>query len=1308
MNKVNVKLFAILLAAGVVLAGGLLVLHALQSGRIADALLWQARRAEEQGDLKKAAQYLQRYLEFEPEDQGERAHLGRVLADPKLASNYQAREQALFVLEQVVARDAGRHDLRRPLVRVATELEQFDAAGAHLDVLEKNFPKDGQVQYLRARWYEAQKKDDEAEGCLDRAVALAPRQTRYAVRLVNLLRRRLDRLAPADRPGEAAKKAEDLLARALRRAPRDADVLLAAAGLAHSLGDPAKAEGFLARGLRLYPKNPRFYELQANLQIRENKRDLAIVRLQEGLKKVPGKNDINLLWTLANLLLDDIKPADPGPGLKKAAAQIAKLRQADCLPDWVTFLEARLDIARGDWARAARSLERIRPKLEKEKAISAQVNLYLGRCYVELDEPRGRLLAYQRAVKNDPTAVVAYTGLAAAQLALGDGEGALKTYQKLRTVEGAPFSAWTETVRLLLARERRQKGRPPAAVDKALAEAERKQRRAPEDQKERQEIDWNLLRADVLTARNQVARAEKLLEEAAREKPAVEYQTALIALAENQGDVAKAGQLLDDAEKRFPDQVEVMLARARFLVNRDGVGARAALASLARGLDGLKAPERVTVLTGLAEASYRIGAQAQSAALLARVARERPKDLLTRLRLFDLYQRIGNAAGVDRVLGEIKRIEGSQGTWWQYGRATQLIDLAKKGARDRDRLLTEAQRLLTEVAARKSHWSAVPLAKARIEELRGNEVQAQTYYQEAMNLREKDQRVVSQLVEEGRFLAARGERSAEAERKLRRATRVAGRVSETWVSLVKYLAATGQRGKARETIAEARKYLSESRSDRREVTLGRCYEAVGDVREAEKCFRFLLQRSGADVASARAVASFYMRVGRAEKAEPLLRDIVDGKIKAADADVAWARRGLAMVLATGGSYPRFKEALRLVGLRLEDDGQLREDRKEPLGERDETQRARARVLAAQTGRAFRRKSIALLEDLSKRQKLEPDDQYLLAQLYEAGGRENWPRVEKLLRALAARPAQDPLHLAHFAQGLLLHRKFQEAADCIKKLEALEQMRRVPAGGYGSVELRARALELKGDYAGALALLKKFASGDRARPEPILVYAGYLARRRRLDDALDQCQRAWRVGPPEMVGGACLALLRTTEPSPAQCRRVGAWLDAAIARDDKSIVLQVQKADLLDLWGKYPQAEALYRKVLGRNPTNGMALNNLAWLLAERKHNGKAALPLIAKAIELYGPKAELLDTRATVYLAMGRSQEAIADLRKALEDGPSAGRYFHLSRAYLKARQPEEALKAFRLAKAAGLEPKGLHPVERLAYREVAEKLDQK
>src|SRR5271165_2891153 len=105
MKKVNYKLLLILLASVSLFGGGLFLVHYLQSGRISSALLWQADRAKEKGDLKKTVRFLKRYLEFEPNDLEKRAYLGRTLADPELARNGQAREEALFVLEQVVNKD---------------------------------------------------------------------------------------------------------------------------------------------------------------------------------------------------------------------------------------------------------------------------------------------------------------------------------------------------------------------------------------------------------------------------------------------------------------------------------------------------------------------------------------------------------------------------------------------------------------------------------------------------------------------------------------------------------------------------------------------------------------------------------------------------------------------------------------------------------------------------------------------------------------------------------------------------------------------------------------------------------------------------------------------------------------------------------------------------------------------------------------------------------------------------------------------------------------------------------------------------
>src|SRR5207253_903230 len=106
-------------------------------------------------------------------------------------------------------------------------------------------------------------------------------------------------------------------------------------------------------------------------------------------------------------------------------------------------------------------------------------------------------------------------------------------------------------------------------------------------------------------------------------------------------------------------------------------------------------------------------------------------------------------------------------------------------------------------------------------------------------------------------------------------------------------------------------------------------------------------------------------------------------------------------------------------------------------------------------------------------------------------------------------------------------------------------------------------------------------------------------------------------------------------------------------------LLLQLADLRDLEGRLPEAEALYRQVLDRQPRNVVALNNLSWMLAQKPDRSAEALPLIDRAIETSGPVAELLDTRSTVYLALGRGDRAVADLEAATQDAPTATRYFH-------------------------------------------------
>ncbi len=126
-------------------------------------------------------------------------------------------------------------------------------------------------------------------------------------------------------------------------------------------------------------------------------------------------------------------------------------------------------------------------------------------------------------------------------------------------------------------------------------------------------------------------------------------------------------------------------------------------------------------------------------------------------------------------------------------------------------------------------------------------------------------------------------------------------------------------------------------------------------------------------------------------------------------------------------------------------------------------------------------------------------------------------------------------------------------------------------------------------------------------------------------------------------------------------------------------------------------------MLSKEPNNAIALNNLAWLLSQQRDRNDEALALIARAVQGYGRRAELLDTRAMVLLKLGRTEEALADLREVTGDMPTAPRLFHLARALHSTRDRDGAGRALKQARALGLAPDKLHPVEQKDCRAMLE-----
>jgi tetratricopeptide (TPR) repeat protein len=565
----------------------------------------------------------------------------------------------------------------------------------------------------------------------------------------------------------------------------------------------------------------------------------------------------------------------------------------------------------------------------------------------------------------------------------------------------------------------------------------------------------------------------------------------------------------------------------------------------------------------------------------------------------------------------------------------------------------------------------------------------------------------------------------EAYSRFKQAIALAPAEPEPYVALVQFLAARGKGDEAKRVIDEAGKALP---AEKAPLALAQCYDSIGLTTEARKQFDEAVKQRPGDVGVLRAAAEFYLKTGQIDAVAPILRVVAEGRVQASPENVAWARRGLAVVLSASMDYEKFKEALRLVGLKLDDTGQLA--REATKGDSTDSLRAKARVLATQTGqRQFRERAIEYLEEMGRRGSLLPDDKYILAHLYDAANA--WPKSREQLKELTlpVGPGEQPRYLAHapqymhrYALGLLRNGDYQEAGRVLDCLDKLEQQQHVKEGTFGTVELKAQLWEKTGQGDKAVSMLTEYAARNRETKNMILVVVGSLVRQKRYDEALALLEKEIATCRPEAAGAAYISLLNEMDPSDEQCLRAEGWIKNQLVKAEAELrrkseprdvlelrdtvtVLRLHLARLYDLRGRYPEAEAMYREVLRDHQTNVLALNNLSWLLAQRSGDGKAALELIDRAITNMGRRADLLDTRGVVYLALGEPDKALADFKEAAADERTPTRLFHLARAQFEAKDRATAARTLQDAKKAGLEPTKLHPVEQLSCRNLMAEL---
>ncbi len=1144
------------------------------------------------------------------------------------------------------------------------------------------------------------------------------------------------------------------VARARELAPDDSDVTVCVAQLDQLEGRTAESRAALKAGLEQHPQDVGLYRAAAALEMGAGERKLAADALRLAVKKLPPAARAEFLWSLTHLLIEG-----GDEDRAEAATLIAQMRRSAGPSATTDYLQARLMMAETKPAEAARLLERARPILGDAPEVGEQIDLCLGRCYEQLGEPARQKEAYERLAKRGVKSLPAMLGLAASEAAVGNLDAAIAHFRDAAALPGAPPEAGFARVRLLIVRNReRPREADWNAVTAALADVEKAQPGSP---------DVVLLRAEALAAQDKTDEAKQSLETACAADPdykAPRLRLALAALLARRGDDAGARRVLNEASRRGGDTADLREALAGYWAGQPREMAAEPLARLTAGLEKWSAEDQSRALRAVAAARLRHGDLREAEELCGRVAAlpGEEKDVGLRLLLCELAVKSDNAAGIRAALDDLRRIEGGEGPAWCYAEAMRLKSEAKRGGPD---LLAEARRRLDQAASQRAGWTALILAKAEVAELQNRPEEAIAQYKEAMRLGERGERISRRLVELlyrqqryreaqdevarlrrqgssvpklglleaelslhnrdplkaaqlaaaaapadskdyrdvlwlGQILAASPDKTAEAEAALRRALELEEKVPETWVALIQFLAVRGKTKEAQDVLARAETRLA---GDRRPLALAPCHEALGQLDKAQEQYREALKSRGDDVGVLRTVSGFYLRWLQPQAAEPLLRRIIDRKVQATDDDVAWAKLGLAVVLATRGDYAGFVEGAALVGLKV-DGGRPVEDG--PAGEDSiERRRARAHVLAARPGRALHGKAVELLESLDAQQGLQPGDRFLLAQLYEVDAA--WVKAEDHLRKLSETFGRQPAYLAHYADILLRQDKPDTARPIVERVEALEKERKVEAGAFGSVDLRARLLEATGAGARALALLSDHAARAGAPPEDVLLPINSLVRQKQYEKALELTEQAWRTKcSPEALAGVHLTVLRAGSVRGAPVDRAEGLFRAALTAAPRSANLLFALAGVEDLRGRFTEEEAYYRRVVAVDANNVRALNNLAWLLALRGRKGDEALPLIQHAIEVAGPRADLLDTRALVYLAMERADKAKADLTAAIDDTPTATRYLHLARVCQMAGDSDGATAALKEAKARGLRRAQLHPAELAAGTKLLEGID--
>jgi tetratricopeptide (TPR) repeat protein len=292
------------------------------------------------------------------------------------------------------------------------------------------------------------------------------------------------------------------------------------------------------------------------------------------------------------------------------------------------------------------------------------------------------------------------------------------------------------------------------------------------------------------------------------------------------------------------------------------------------------------------------------------------------------------------------------------------------------------------------------------------------------------------------------------------------------------------------------------------------------------------------------------------------------------------------------------------------------------------------------------------------------------------GQKKFGDSRQLLTSMIKTSPNSPDVLFQLGVVSLAETKYSEAFDAFQRSYQLN-----PANSRGLMGMvETNMAQNKREE--ALALLKQESDKAPNRLDLLVAYGNTAVRSGKFDLAIGTYQRVLGAleKEPKKQGDIWLRIGETYRLKGDLANAVTALQKARESLPSSTIVLSTL-ALVLDGAGRRAEARQVYEATLKLQPDNGVALNNLAYLLAENGGNLDEALSKAQRAKQLLPNLFEVSDTLGWIYLKKNQSDDAIRIFTELVAKQPTHATYrFHLAMAYNQKGDKNKALEQLKEA----------------------------